>query len=270
MYERHMEVLNDLSPTLLISVTQRTYGFIFSNCFLVKFQPAAVARLALQFKFYLHAPTELTMYGRIFCACIRGVAFYRSRIIRRGECWGENFLVANAEIRPSTQALAMSYLTLATLNPPDFELVLSDFPLQQHLMRRLHWKQALICGLTAAAEELKAQEQEQGGHDSPTTPLSFTGKLQAAAKRKSTILGHADRENRRVTLSQIMAGTFVSPVSAIGQAKELAGKFRVLQDRITHFEDSFGQSSLEIAEKLDRLQQTMADRVNSCLKENRS
>jgi hypothetical protein len=257
MYERHLVVLEDLSPTLLIQVTQRTYAFIIQNCFLMRFQPAAVANLALRFKFLLHAPTELTAYGRIFCACLRGIGFYRSRIIQRGQSWGESFLIANSDIRPSTQALAMSYLTLATLNVPDCESVMAEFPLQQSLVRRLHVKQTFICGLLAFAEYLRELE----GIDSPpSSPGSgFTGKLQAAARRKSQEM--IGQDNFKATLKRILAGQYVRPLTELDVAKDIKKRFGKLQDRKSNFEESLGRSSASILEKLERLQQTVADRV---------
>ena len=43
-----------------------------------------------------------------FQICLRGIAFYDTKVIRRGVTWGWDFLVENPDLRANPQVLAMS------------------------------------------------------------------------------------------------------------------------------------------------------------------
>merc|ERR1719375_2417740 len=103
------------------------------------------------------------------------------KVIRRGMCWGDDFMLVNEDMRLSPQALAVSFLTIATLGIVEFDEVLLDFPSQMYIRRRMHVRNTLVRGLVQAAEQQKALKErlEVGSEGSPKSGASFTGKLQA-------------------------------------------------------------------------------------------
>jgi hypothetical protein len=250
---RTASLARDLSPTLQVHVTQRVYAFMIQNSFMSRMTGACAASMCLAFNYHLNSPAELTIFARVFCVCVRGVAFFRSSLIQRGKSWGEDFMISKEDMRQSSQALAVTYLTIATLGISDFDEVLTYFPDQIHIRRRMHTKMTLLRGLTRVAERAKAAREE-------STPSGMFVGLQKAAKNRK-IYGQRDSLVERI--NDIMAGTYVAPEreDAFSLAKSVKKQFADRAAKMSGSNTSFTDRLRELTDNLEKLEKTATTRL---------
>jgi hypothetical protein len=250
---RTANLIRDLSPTLQIHVTQRVFVYIMHRSFISRMSGACAASMCLAFNYHLNSPAELTIFARVFCVCVRGVAFFRNHLIQRGISWGEDFMIATEDMRQSSQALAVTYLTIATLGINDFDEVLRDFPDQLHIRRRMHTKMTLLRGLTRVAERAKAEREE-------STPTGMFVGLQNAAKNRQ-IFGQRDSLVERI--NDIMAGTYVAPEKedAFTLAKGVKKQFADRAAKLSEFNTSLTDRLQELTNNLEKLENSAMSRL---------
>merc|ERR1719253_1697204 len=109
MSDEENDVLHSLSPELQLVLTESFHGRWVNYTYLRHFSGPVLVHLCGSMEVVLHPPGELTVNGQVFSVVMKGMAFYGGRVIRRGDTWGDDFIISNHLLRSDAQALALSY-----------------------------------------------------------------------------------------------------------------------------------------------------------------
>jgi hypothetical protein len=110
----------------------------------------------------LHPPGELTVNGQVFSVVMKGMAFYGGRVIRRGDTWGDDFIISNHLLRSDAQALALSYFCAGVITFRTLESAFDEHPDERAVFDDIHVRLTFKRGLLTIVEALKKRIGKEG------------------------------------------------------------------------------------------------------------
>jgi hypothetical protein len=117
------------------------------------------AQLAMKFRVYVHTASEAFGEPWYLYIILKGLVGRKSRIMTRGDCFGEDFLLAKLELHDTWRARALSFTEVQYLSRDDCEEVLVHHPCMWVHIRRAVVLMALRRGILHVANMLRAKKK---------------------------------------------------------------------------------------------------------------
>jgi hypothetical protein len=155
MSDEENEVLHGLSPELQLVLTESFHGPWVNYTWLRHFSGPVLVQLCGSMSVVLHPPGELTVNGQVFSVAMKGMAFYGGHVLRRGDTWGDDFIIANYLLRANPQALALSYFCAGVITYRTLEGAFDEHPDERSVFDDIHARLTFKRGLLTIVEALK-------------------------------------------------------------------------------------------------------------------
>jgi hypothetical protein len=149
------EVVKLLSPELQLIMTESVHNFWVDKTWLRYFSGPALVAICSCLAVVLHPPGELTVDAQVFSVAMKGMAFWKAHLIRRGDSWGHDFILHNHLLRECPQALALSYFCAGVLSYRSLMEVLQNYPDEYEVLSEMHIRLTMKRGLVCIVDALK-------------------------------------------------------------------------------------------------------------------
>lgn len=149
-------IIQQMSPMLQGQMAMQLHkAWLEKVWYLREIDGQALVNIARRLQADFFAPNEEVACSRTLFILRRGICIRRSRILLKGDIWGEDMVVNNQVLRDEAPVKAISYLEVITLSYVDLVQAVKPFPEVCAQIQKIKVKIAVMRGVMLVARALR-------------------------------------------------------------------------------------------------------------------